>query len=90
MAGAGWSAYRQVLRRPAGPGVQLPPALVARLPLSMTGLGIVLLVSLTTGSFGRAGLVTGGRHPDRSASPHRCGAGRSTGSARPGCWSPRR
>lgn len=29
----------------------------ARLPLSMTGLGIVLLVSLTTGSFGRAGWV---------------------------------
>ena len=31
---------------------------MARLPLSMTGLGIVLLISLTTGSFGRAGLVT--------------------------------
>jgi MFS family permease len=30
---------------------------VARLPLSMTGLGIVLLVSLTTGSFGKAGLL---------------------------------
>ena len=30
---------------------------MARLPLSMTGLGIVLLVSLTSGSFGRAGLV---------------------------------
>jgi MFS family permease len=32
--------------------------LVARLPLSMTGIGVVLLVSLTTGSFGRAGLIT--------------------------------
>ena len=31
---------------------------VARLPLSMTGIGIVLLVSLTTGSFGLAGLLT--------------------------------
>ena len=31
---------------------------VARLPLSMTGMGIVLLVSLTTGSFGQAGLLT--------------------------------
>ena len=31
---------------------------VARLPLSMTGIGIVLLVSLTTGSFGLAGLIT--------------------------------
>jgi MFS family permease len=30
---------------------------VARLPMSMTGLGIVLLVSLTTGSFGQAGLL---------------------------------
>src|SRR4029450_7412180 len=32
--------------------------LVARLPLSMAGIGIVLLVSLTTGSFGQAGLLT--------------------------------
>ena len=31
---------------------------VARLPMSMTGIGIVLLVSLTTGSFGLAGLLT--------------------------------
>ena len=31
--------------------------LVARLPQSMTGIGIVLLVSLTSGSFGRAGAV---------------------------------
>ena len=30
---------------------------VARLPLSMTGIGIVLLVSLTTGSFGQGGLL---------------------------------
>jgi MFS family permease len=30
---------------------------VARLPVSMTGIGIVLLVSLTTGSFGRAGML---------------------------------
>lgn len=30
---------------------------VARLPQSMTGIGIVLLVSLTSGSFGRAGVV---------------------------------
>jgi len=30
---------------------------VARLPMSMTGIGIVLLVSLTTGSFGLAGLL---------------------------------
>lgn len=31
---------------------------IARLPVSMTGLGIVLLISLTTGSYGSAGLVT--------------------------------
>ena len=31
---------------------------VARLPMSMTGIGIVLLVSLTTGSFALAGLLT--------------------------------
>ena len=30
---------------------------VARLPMAMTGIGIVLLVSLTTGSFGLAGLL---------------------------------
>lgn len=31
---------------------------VARLPMSMTGLSIVLLISLSTGSYGRAGIVT--------------------------------
>jgi MFS family permease len=51
---AGLEQYRQVLsdRR----AVAFSAAgFVARLPLSMTGLGIVLLVSLTTGSFGLAG-----------------------------------
>lgn len=33
--------------------------LVARLPQSMTGIGLVLLVSGATGSFGRAGVVAG-------------------------------
>ena len=54
---AGLYPYRQLLsdRR----GVAFSAAgLVARLPMSMTGLGIVLLVSLTTGSFGWAGLLT--------------------------------
>lgn len=53
---AGLRSYRQVLgdaeaRRFSAAGF------VARLPLSMTGMGIVLLVSLTSGSFARAGLL---------------------------------
>ena len=36
---------------------------VARLPMSMTGIGIVLLVSLTMGSFALAGLLTAAATP---------------------------
>ena len=54
---AGFGAYRQVLGTPAARAFTAA-GFVARLPMSMTGLGIVLLVSLTTGSYGRAGLVT--------------------------------
>lgn len=50
-------AYGAVLGDPKARAFTLA-GLLARLPLSMTGLGIVLLISLTTGSFGRAGLVT--------------------------------
>jgi MFS family permease len=50
-------AYRQVLSDRRAVAFSLA-GLVARLPLSMTGIGIVLLVSLTTGSFGQAGLLT--------------------------------
>jgi len=53
----GLAAYRQVLADPRARAFSLA-GLVARLPISMTGIGTVLLVSLTTGSFGRAGLVT--------------------------------
>ena len=53
----GLRAYRQVLSDPRARAFTLA-GFVARLPLSMTGIGIVLLVSLNTGSFGRAGLVT--------------------------------
>ena len=35
-----------------------PPGLVARLPISMVGLGIVLLVEAATGSYGLAGAVS--------------------------------
>jgi MFS family permease len=55
--GAGLRAYQLVLADPRARGFTLA-GLIARLPISMTGIGIVLLVSLTTGSFGRAGLIT--------------------------------
>jgi MFS family permease len=58
MMAAGLGAYRQVLSDARVRAYTLA-GFVARLPLSMTGMGIVLLVSLETGSFGRAGLVTG-------------------------------
>lgn len=56
-AARAWGSYAAVLSDPKARAFTLA-GLLARLPLSMTGLGIVLLVSLTTGSFGRAGLVT--------------------------------
>lgn len=54
---AGFSVYKTLLsdrraRAFSGAG------LIARMPISMTGLGIVLMISISTGSFGRAGLVT--------------------------------
>lgn len=53
---SGLGAYQQILADPRARAFSAA-GLVARLPLSMSGLGIVLLVSLTSGSFGRAGLV---------------------------------
>ena len=50
---AGFARYRQVLSDRGAVAFSLA-GFVARLPLSMTGIGIVLLVSLTTGSFGLA------------------------------------
>lgn len=55
---AGLGAYRQILADPRARAFSAA-GLIARLPLSMSGLGVVLLVSLTTGSFGRAGLIAG-------------------------------
>jgi MFS family permease len=49
--------YQQVLSDRRAVAFSLA-GFVARLPMSMTGMGIVLLVSLTTGSFGLAGLLT--------------------------------
>jgi MFS family permease len=53
---AGLHRYRQVLSDRRSRAFSIA-GFVARLPLSMTGIGIVLLVSLTTGSFGQAGLL---------------------------------
>lgn len=55
---AGLAAYRTVLADRPALAFSLA-GFVARLPISMTGIGIVLLVSLSTGSFGTAGLVSG-------------------------------
>ena len=51
-----FSSYRRVL---ATPGALLfsSTGLVARLPISMAGLGIVFLVEAGTGSYGVAGSV---------------------------------
>jgi len=54
---AGLRPYQQVLSDRRAVAFSLA-GFVARLPMSMTGIGIVLLVSLTTGSFGLAGLLT--------------------------------
>ena len=56
MLSAGFGAYRMVLADREARAFSFA-GLVARMPLSMTGLGIVLLISITTDSFGRAGLV---------------------------------
>lgn len=50
------SSYRRILARP-GTALLSATGLVARLPISMVGLGIVLLVEARTGSYGVAGAV---------------------------------
>ena len=50
--------YARVLRTPGALAFSAS-ALVARLPMSMFGIGIVLAVSVTQGSYGQAGLVAG-------------------------------
>ena len=51
------SSYRGVLAHPGALAFSLT-GLVARLPISMAGLGIVLLVAGETGSYGQAGAVS--------------------------------
>lgn len=55
---AGFGAYRTLLADPRARAFSLA-GLVARMPISMTALSIVLLVTANTGSFGRAGVITG-------------------------------
>jgi len=50
-------SYRRVLRHPGALRFSVA-ALVARLPISMVGVGIVLLVQAETGSYGVAGTVS--------------------------------
>lgn len=51
------TTYRRILARP-GTALFSATGLVARLPISMVGLGIVLLVEHATGSYGLAGSVS--------------------------------
>jgi MFS family permease len=51
------TSYRRILGRPGTLRFSLA-GLVARLPISMVGIGIVLLVSMKTGSYGVAGAVS--------------------------------
>jgi MFS family permease len=55
---AGTSPYRTLLRRP-GATALVAAAAPGRLGAAMSGLGLVLLVHAATGSFGKAGVVTG-------------------------------
>ena len=50
-------SYARILRHP-GTALFSATGLVARLPISMVGLGIVLLVEARTGSYGLAGAVS--------------------------------
>lgn len=52
------TTYRRILARP-GTALFSATGLVARLPISMVGLGIVLLVEAESGSYGLAGSVSG-------------------------------
>ncbi|MFT3862870.1 MAG: MFS transporter [Solirubrobacterales bacterium] len=55
----GFAAYRELLRAPGARSLALASAL-GRLPNGMVGLGLILFLHERTGSFGSAGLVTGG------------------------------
>src|SRR3954468_14015972 len=52
-----FTSYRRILAEPGALRFSMA-GLVARLPISMIGLGIVLLVSAATGSYGGAGAIS--------------------------------
>ena len=56
------TSYRRILARPGALHFSMA-GLFARLPISMVGLGIVLLVSAATGSYGLAGAACYGFVP---------------------------
>jgi predicted MFS family arabinose efflux permease len=53
------TGYLATLRTPGALGFMVP-GLIGRMPIGMAALGIVLLVSATTGSYGSAGAVSAG------------------------------
>ncbi len=57
-SGGGVATYLRIVGRRTA-GLPFAAAFIARLPISMTPLGIVLLVQQVSGSYGRAGAVTG-------------------------------
>ena len=81
------TTYSRILARP-GTALFSAAGLVARLPISMVGLGIVLLVEAGSGSYGLAGAVSAAymvANAVLAILQDAC----STASARPGCSPPR-
>ncbi len=83
-----FTRYRTVLAHPGALRFSLT-AFVARLPISIDTLGIVLLVTGIGGSYGLAGGAVGDLHHRQRALLGRAGPRSSTTSASPGCsrWS---
>ncbi len=78
--------YRRILAVPGGLRFSAS-GLVARLPISMVGLGIVLLVEAATGSYGLAGAVSGGLRRGGGGLRDRPGAAARPARAGDGSWS---
>ena len=82
--------YRRLLSLPGALAFSLS-GLVARLPISMVSLGIVLLVSTRTGSYSQAGAVSAAYILANALFADRAGPARrpvraEPGAARPGRW----
>lgn len=75
-------AYVSVLRRPAARWSYVA-AFVARLPVSMTPLSLLILVETTTGSYAQGGLVSGAYALGAAASAPLWGRALDAGSHRP-------